>query len=170
VFDYLPEQMLARVRNLTAFAGMLVVDKGLGNANGRQAVFWKKVQERKYTATFIDQGYCFNAGEWNFPDSALRGVYARNYVYQEVRGWESMEPWLARVEKFDPAVVHAIAGDIPPEWTGNDWGALEKLVEAIIARRSKVRELITAFCNSSRRPFPAWGQPAPNAAPKQAVQ
>jgi len=158
VFDYLPESMLARVRNLAAFACMLVVDKWLGNANGRQAVFWKKVQERKYTATFIDQGYCFNAGEWNFPDSALRGVYARNYVYQEVRGWESMEPWLSRVERFDPVAVHEIAGGIPPEWTGNDWGALEKLVETIIERRSRVRELILAFRNSSRQPFPAWGQ------------
>jgi hypothetical protein len=55
-FDYLPENMLARVRNLAAFAGMLVVDKWLGNANGRQAVFWKKTQERKYTATFIESG------------------------------------------------------------------------------------------------------------------
>jgi hypothetical protein len=170
-FDYLPENMLARVRNLAAFAGMLVVDKWLGNANGRQAVFWKKTQERKYTATFIDQGYCFNAGEWNFPDSALRGVYARNYVYQEVRGWESMEPWLSRVENFDPAIVHEIAGDIPPEWTGNDWDALEKLVQAVVERRSKVRDLITAFRNSTRQPFPAWGQPVAKVpARKQAVQ
>lgn len=170
VFDYLPESMLSKVRNLAAFAGILVVDKWLGNANGRQAVFWKKLQERKYTATFIDQGYCFNAGEWNFPDSALRGVYARNYVYQEVRDWESLEPWLSRVENFDPAVVHEIAGGIPPEWTGNDWAALEKLVQAIIDRRSKARELIMAFRNSSRQPFPAWGQPAPKKAQKSAVQ
>ena len=67
VFDYIPESMFAKVKNVAAFAGMLVVDKWLGNANGRQAVFWKKTNERKYTATFIDQGYCFNAGEWNFP-------------------------------------------------------------------------------------------------------
>src|SRR5262249_37359317 len=126
VFDYLPESMLSRVRNLAAFAGMLALDKWLGNANGRQAVFWKKAQERKYTATFIDQGYCFNAGEWNFPDSALRGVYSRNAVYEQVSGWESFEPWLARVESFDPAEVRDAAGALPPEWTGGDWAALEK--------------------------------------------
>jgi hypothetical protein len=160
VFDYLPESMLPKVRNLNAFAGMLVLDKWLGNANGRQAVFWKKTQERRYTATFIDQGYCFNAGEWNFPDSALRGVYSRNAVYQQVSGWESFEPWLARVENFAAAAVREVAGEVPPEWTGGGWDALEKLVETIIGRRSKVRELITAFRDSSRRPFPAWGQPA----------
>jgi hypothetical protein len=156
VFDYLPESMLPKVRNLTAFAGMLVVDKWLGNANGRQAVFWKKPQERKYTATFIDQGYCFNAGEWDFPDSALRGVYARNFVYQHVSGWGSFEPWLSRVEGIEPAMIQNIAGNVPPEWTGNDWGALETLAEKLVERRSKIRELISAFRNSSRQPFPAW--------------
>jgi hypothetical protein len=161
VFDYLPESMLPKVKNLAAFAGMLALDKWLGNANGRQAVFWKKNQERKYTATFIDQGYCFNAGEWDFPDSALRGVYARNFVYQEVRGWESFEPWLARIENCAPAVIQEIAGAVPPAWTGNDWAETEKLVDKIVERRSKVRELITAFRNSTRRPFPKWGQPAP---------
>lgn len=158
VFDYLPESMLDKVRNLGAFAGMLAVDKWLGNANGRQAVFYKKPREHKYTVSFIDQGYCFNAGEWTFPDSALRGVYARNKVYQGVRGWHSFEPWLSRIESFDPAVVEEIAGDVPPEWIGNDWAALEALVQAIVLRREKVRDLITAFRNSSRQPFPAWGQ------------
>jgi hypothetical protein len=160
VFDYLPESMFSKVKNLAAFPGMLLVDKWLGNANGRQAVFWKKTNERKYTATFIDQGYCFNAGEWNFPDSALRGVYARNFVYQAVRGWESFEPWLSRVETMDPAVIHEIAGTVPPVWTGNDWGEMERLAAMIVERRSKVRQLITAFRDSTRQPFPSWGQSA----------
>jgi len=164
IFDYLPENMMAKVKNSTAFAGMLVVDKWLGNANGRQAVFWKKGQERKYSASFIDQGYCFNAGEWNFPDSALRGVYARNCVYQHVCGWESFEPWLSRVENFDPEAIAGVAGEIPPEWTGPDWQALENLVKEIEDRRSKVRELIAAFRGSSRQPFPAWAEEAKKAA------
>jgi len=158
VFDYLPESMFSKVKNLAAFAGMLVVDKWLGNANGRQAVFWKRTHERKYTATFIDQGYSFNAGEWNFPDVPLRGVYSRNLVYQHVSGWETFEPWLSRVENLAPAIIGDVAGDVPPDWTGNDWGAMEKLVEKIVERRSKVRELITAFRESTRQPFPAWRQ------------
>ncbi len=158
VFDYLPESMLGKVKNNAAFAGMLVLDKWLGNANGRQAVFWKKSQERKYNVSFIDQGYCFNAGDWDFPDSALRGVYARNCVYAHICGWESFEPWLQRAENFDPEAVREIAGEIPPEWAGHDWPALEKLVETIVERRAKVRELIAAFRDSSRQPFPAWGR------------
>ena len=74
VLDYLPDLLLPRVRNLGDFAGVLALDKWTCNANGRQAAFWRKSRERRYTATFIDQGYCFNAGEWSFPDSPLRGV------------------------------------------------------------------------------------------------
>lgn len=158
IFDYLPETMMTRIKNSPAFAGMLALDKWLGNANGRQAVFWKKGREQKYTATFIDQGYCFNAGEWDFPDSALRGVYARNCVYEHVNGWESFQPWLLRIERCEPEMVREIAEGIPPEWIGNDWPALKKLTDTVLERRGKVRELITAFRESSRQPFPRWAE------------
>jgi hypothetical protein len=156
VLDYLPVEMLGMVRNREAFAGMLVVDKWTGNANGRQAAFWRKLRERKYTASFIDQGYCFNAGEWTFPDYPLRGVYARNEVYEDVRGWESFEPWLSRIEKMEADVVWALAGEIPPEWYGGEWHELEKLAQTLIGRRGAVRNLIEAFRTSPRRPFPGW--------------
>ena len=155
VFDYIPESLFGRVRTPEVFAGMLVVDKWLGNADGRQAVFWRNPGDKKYKVSFIDQGYCFNAGEWTFPDLALHGVYYRNYVYAHVTGWGDFEPWLSKVENLKPEVVANIAGEIPPEWC-DDWGALEKLVNTIIERCSKVRDLITAFGDSSRNPFPAW--------------
>jgi hypothetical protein len=160
VFDYIPVEMLDRVRNVEDFAGMLVVDKWTGNANGRQAAFWRKLREKKYTASFIDQGYCFNAGEWTFPDYPLRGVYARNEVYESVRGWESFEPWLSRIEKMEEDVVWSLAGEIPPEWYGGAWDELEKLARTLIERRVKVRELIEAFRQSPRRPFPGWSDQA----------
>lgn len=160
VLDYLPVEMLDRVRNLETFLGMLVLDKWTGNANGRQAAFWRKSRERKYTASFIDQGYCFNAGEWTFPDYPLRGVYARNEVYESARGWESFEPWLSRVEKMEEDVVWNLAGEIPPEWYSGEWEELETLARTLIARRRTVRELIEAFRISPRRPFPEWREQA----------
>jgi hypothetical protein len=156
VFDYLPMEMLERVRNLETFAGILALDKWTGNANGRQAAFWRKLRERKYTVSFIDQGYCFNAGEWSFPDYPLRGVYARNEVYASVRGWQSFEPWLSEIENMKEDAVWAAAGEIPPEWYGCAWETLEKLVLELLDRRNRVRELITAFRMSPRRPFPEW--------------
>ncbi len=156
VFDYLPEPALAQVKNLNAFAGMLALDKWTCNANGRQVAFWRRTRERKYHAAFIDQGYCFNAGEWNFPDAALRGVYLRNEVYAWVRGWESFEPWLSRLEELDTAEIWACAECVPPEWYGADIDALEKLVDALVRRRTRIRRLIDDFRCSTRMPFPQW--------------
>jgi hypothetical protein len=156
VVDYLPEEQLAEVRNLGEFAGILALDKWTANANGRQAVFARKQRERRYKAVFIDFGYCFNAGEWRFEDSPLRGVYYRNDVYREVSGWESFEPWLTRLETLPAETVWEAASVIPPEWYGGDLGAMEALVEKLLARRSRIRELIEGFGKSERGPFPRW--------------
>jgi hypothetical protein len=157
VVDYLPEQQMDEVRNLAEFAGMLVVDKWTGNCNGRQAVFERRPRERRYRATFIDQGFCFNAGEWTFPDAPLRGVFARNQVYAGVRGWDSFEPWLSRVEDFAAEGLWKIAEEIPPEWYGGDLRVIERLMEMLLQRKSRVRELIGQFRESNREPFPQWG-------------
>jgi HipA-like protein len=156
VVDYLPEEELGGVRNLSEFAGMLCLDKWTGNANGRQAVFCRKARERRYHAVFIDQGYCFHAGEWRFEDTPLRGVYPRNAVYAGVSGWKSFEPWLSRMETMEPAVVWSAAEEIPPEWYGGDMGELESLVEKLLKRRGRIRELVEEFARSGREPFPKW--------------
>ena len=160
VLDYLPPEMLGRVRNLETFAGILALDKWTCNADGRQVVFWRKLREKKYWASFIDQGYCFNAGEWTFPDSPLRGAYPRNEVYATVKGWESFEPWLSRIENLDEQVIWRMAGEIPPSWHGSSWIELEMMVQRLITRRRIVRELIVAFGESLRKPFPAWRKAA----------
>jgi len=158
VYDYLPEAMIPWVRNVRDFAGILAFDKWTCNADGRQAAFWKRGRERKFTASFIDQGYCFNAGEWNFPDSPLRGVYGRNDVYRRITGWKSFEPWLSRIEAFPETSIWAAAEEIPPEWYGSTTADLKRLLSKLIDRRSRVRELIVDFKNSSRNPFPNWGR------------
>ncbi len=161
VVDYLPEAQMEEVRNLGEFAGMLVVDKWTGNCNGRQAVFVRKPRERKYRAVFIDQGFCFNAGEWSFPDAPLRGVYPRNLVYAGVTGWESFEPWLSRVEAFRAETMGAILEEVPPEWYGGDLFALERLLDTMLKRRAGVRDLIASFRDSGREPFPKWNARVP---------
>jgi hypothetical protein len=65
---------------------------------------------------------------------------------------------------LDPSIVWEIAGGIPPEWYGGDLSLLESLIERLLQRRSRVRELIEHFRTSSRNPFPNWGQTTENGA------
>ena len=185
VHDFLPDEQLGSVRNLPDFLGIFVFDKWTCNTNGRQAIFFREPEDRAsqssspvsghgpfaapsmapevapaatpYVAMMIDHGFCFNAGEWDFPDAPLRGLYARHRVYQGVAGMETFEPWLGRLEKqITEAALGEEAGHIPPEWYADDWQALERLIERLFARRKRVRELILAARNSGRDPFPNW--------------
>ena len=155
VFDFLPRTLLGQIRNLAECAGILAFDKWTSNADGRQAVFHKSAHQRKYTATWIDFGYCFNAGEWTFPDSPLRGTYAMNDVYAQIASWDDFAPWLERIEGFSARVLQEVADEIPCEWYGCR-SELDRLLEHLLNRRSTVRRLIKDFRTSSMNPFPNW--------------
>jgi hypothetical protein len=201
VHDFLPDEQLGAVRNLSDFLGVLVFDKWTCNTNGRQAIFFRESGDpleaggasassgpgtrdaagahaasgytalgrtalgrtesgytaSSYTAMMIDFGFCFNAGEWDFPDAPLRGLYSRQRVYERVAGMEAFEPWLARLEnQITERVLGEEAAQIPPEWYAGDWNALERLLERLVRRRERVRELILSARNSGREPFPNW--------------
>jgi hypothetical protein len=171
-FDFLPDEQLRRVSNLHDFAGMLVFDKWTCNTNGRQTLFFRgrdaeagtardsprtEASEEPYKTVMIDQGFCFNAGEWNFPDAPLRGLYASNRVYEGVTGMEAFEPWLGRLEKHvnERALAEA-AAQVPPAWYEDDYDALMRLSEQLLKRRARVPELIFEAKRSNRQPFPNW--------------
>jgi hypothetical protein len=154
---------LREVENLHEFSGMLVFDKWTCNTNGRQTVFFHDRDSGadqtllRYRARMIDQGFCFNAGEWNFPDAPLRGLYARNRVYQGVTGMESFAPWLRRLEEqMTERALDEISKDIPPAWYEDDYDALMRLLEQLYRRRIRVPDLILEAKRSYRQPFPNW--------------
>jgi hypothetical protein len=170
LFDYLPGVRLAGVLNVATFAGMLAMDKWTCNRDSRQAVFGRLIPRGAYTAAFIDQGYCFNGGEWNFPDKPLLGVYEQSEVYAGVLGWDSFEPWLSRIEDLTPNTISAATDEIPPVWYSGNAVALSYLVRQLLHRRSLIRGLITTFRSSSRSPCPQWSDAGQSLAPKEVWQ
>ena len=159
VHDFLPDERLGEVENLADFVGALVFDKWTCNTNGRQAIFFLapgSVSGGRYQARLIDQGFVFNAGEWNFPDAPLRGLYARHRVYESVRGMQSFELWLERLERVNERVLDEIAKEVPPEWIDGDHDALFGLLEQLRRRRKQVPDLIADTKKSYRQPFVNW--------------
>lgn len=161
IYDYLPESTLETVDNLHDFWGLLLLDKWTCNCNGRQVVF-RRAPRGRLRVYAVDQGFCFNAGEWTFPDSPLRGVYSRNCVYRDIVGWESFEPWLSRLEALPPALIYRAGEEIPPAWYG-DADELNTLLRHLVARRKQVRRLVEAVRRSPRAPFPQWCEPVAEA-------
>jgi hypothetical protein len=157
VFNFLPDKQLSNVRNLQDFVGMLVFDLWTCNTDPRQVIFGRQGVGSPYQGWMIDQGSCFNGGEWNFPDKPRQNLYDRKVVYEQVQGIESFEPWLARLEcEKVPRVLLAIAKTIPAEWYESASESLQSLLAELDSRRSKVRGLLWLARKSYPDFFSNW--------------
>ena len=168
VFDFLPDKLLAKVENRADFLGMLVFDKWVGNADSRQAVFFR-ARAKNWTplkgeaparvgffAQMIDHGFAFNGPHWAFQDSPVQGLYFRTSVYDEVRSLDSFEPWLEMVANFPESVIDSAWKEIPREWLEDDEESLEKLLETLLKRRAQVRRLIGEARDRRANAFRNW--------------
>ncbi len=159
VVDFLPDRLLRQVKDpARVFLGAFVFDKWTCNCDGRQVIFYRSADDEgsAYSAFLIDQGFCFNDGDWDFPDSPIRSLYPRRMVYESVRGLKSFEPFLSTVENLTPGQLEESVRDIPLEWCGERPEALARLVERLYERRRRVRQAIIDAKNSSLAPFPNW--------------
>ena len=168
VFDFLPEKLLGKVENRVEFLGTLVFDKWVGNADSRQAVFFR-ARAKTWTplkgeaparigffAQMIDHGFAFNGPHWEFLDTPLNGLYFRTSVYEEVTSLDSFQPWLDMVTNFPIEVIDGAWKEIPREWLHQDEDELEKLLETLLKRRRKVGQLIEDVRRKRASAFPNW--------------
>jgi hypothetical protein len=165
VYDYLPDSLLDKVENLPDFRGALAFDKWMGNADSRQAIFFRaRVLEPLaattgrlgFVAQMMDNGYVFDGPHWRLGESAIQGLYFRPLVYRAVRGLDDFEPWLDRIRNFPEEVVDQAVKRIPPAWLEGDEDELDRLLERLMKRRARVPDLIEQCCSGSSNPFPDW--------------
>ena len=108
VYDFVPDALLSQVKNLSDFLAILVFDKWVSNADGRQSVFFRARLEDwagaagklGFVALMIDHGFAFNGPHWNFTDTPLMGLYPRRLVYESVRSLDDFQPWLDQMRAF----------------------------------------------------------------------
>jgi hypothetical protein len=162
VYDFLPDALLPQVVNIEDFRAILVFDKWVANADGRQSVFYRAMVRSGeagrpgFVARMIDHGFAFNGPNWDFPDSALQGLYARKLVYESVRSLDDFQPWLDLVTNFPEEVMDRAWKSVPPEWLDGEEDAFDRLLEGLYARRRAVSGLIEACRTSRANPFPEW--------------
>jgi hypothetical protein len=167
VYDFLPDALLAKIENLSEFAGVLAFDKWIGNADARQAIFFRanvrgpgeehgSPTRLGFIAQMMDNGYVFEGPHWRLTDSPIQGLYFRPLVYRSVRGFGDFEPWLERIRHFPEEVVDQVWKEIPAAWLEDEREELTRLLERLLARRKRVPELIETCRQARTDPFPAW--------------
>ena len=168
IYDFIPDALLGQVANAEQFLASLVFDRWVANADGRQSIFFRAqlkdwlsrpgIPPRKmgFVALMIDHGFAFNGPHWDFPESAITGLYPRRMVYEKVRSIDDFDPWLSRVIHFPEEVLDRALRQLPPEWVREDEAALERMLERLLERRKRVPELLHACRQASSNPFPRW--------------
>jgi len=165
VYDFLPDTLLEHVENLQDFLGVLAFDKWMGNADSRQAIFFRaRVHDPLaanpprlgFVAQMVDNGYVFEGPHWRWGDSPIQGLYFRPLVYRTVRSLAEFEPWLDRIRNFPEEVVDQAVKRIPPAWLEGDEDELERLLEHLLRRRERVPDLIEQCRSGRSNPFPIW--------------
>ncbi len=168
IYDFIPDALLSQVANAEQFLASLVFDRWTANSDGRQSIFFRAQlkdwlarpgippQKMGFVALMIDHGFVFNGPHWDFPESAITGLYARRVVYQAVRSIDDFDPWLSRVIHFPEEVLDRALRQIPPDWIGEDLAELEKLLERLLARRKRMPELLHGCRKAAGNPFPLW--------------
>jgi hypothetical protein len=169
IFDFLPDKLLSKIENRADFLGTLIFDKWVGNADSRQAVFFRaraktwtpaKGQQTSrvgFFAQMIDHGFAFNGPHWQFHDSPMQGLYFRTSIYDEVRSLDTFQPWLDMVQNFPDSVIDSAWKEIPRTWLDdNDAAELEVMLETLLRRRSRVPELLWEMQRKHTKAFANW--------------
>jgi hypothetical protein len=168
VYDFIPDALLNQVANAEQFLAVLAFDRWAANADGRQSIFFRAqlkdwlarpgVPPRKlgFVALMIDHGYAFNGPHWDFPDSAVTGLYSRRTVYGGVRTLDDFQPWLERITNFPTEVFDRVLRQLPPPWVEDDGSQLERLLESLMRRQKRIGELIHECRKAPGNPFPRW--------------
>lgn len=167
-YDFIPDSLLNQVANSEHFLGVLAFDRWVANADGRQSIFFRAqlndwlqrpgIPPRKlgFLVLMIDHGFAFNGPHWDFPESAVSGLYPRRIVYGGVKSIGDFEPWAERILNFPEEVFDRAERQIPPEWIRDDYEGLRKLFDALLRRRKRIRELIEDCRKAPGNPFPKW--------------
>jgi len=128
VYDFLPDTILEKIENLSDFLGALAFDKWTGNADSRQAVFFRaRLKEwiPGSDAHALKMGFRrpddrqwirLRGPHWQFNDSAIQGLYFRPAIYRNVRGNRGLRALAHQDCQFPEEIVDQALKAIPPAW------------------------------------------------------
>jgi hypothetical protein len=133
IYDFLPQAYVDQVRNQEDIAGIQLFDLWTCNRDTRQAVYWKRSQQKKFTVTFIDHGHCFGGPNWKLSIGVTADC---------LPSVDEDSSWLAKLEALPPDLISRLAADIPTEWYSNDIGGISDMLERLVVRQADLRRLL----------------------------
>lgn len=156
LFDLLPDSYLASLSNPESFLHFLALHQWCSHLGPPQAVFCRSVASPQYSAEFVGLGRFFCGARLGFSDDPRNGVYYQKAVYSRVTGWDSFDPVLSNLILTSPDDLYNATQELPLGWSHEYRNELDRLVESLLLRRSRIRQLITQTRDQIPGLFPNW--------------
>jgi hypothetical protein len=154
VFDLLPDSYLSRLNNRESFLHFLALDQWCSHPGPPRPLF--HLSGSQYSAEFMVRGGSFCGGKTGIRDDARNGVYYQKAVYSHVTGWDSFDPFLSNLILTSPDDLHRATHDLPFGWSDEYAIELDSLVESLLQRRSRIRQLVAQARDQVPDLFPNW--------------
>jgi hypothetical protein len=138
IFDFVPHSIVASIENAEDFVGALVADLWLGNADMRQAVYYRSSAGR-WQATFIDHGMCFGGPDWQLYISSARTPSPEQRYHLQSAAESDCLPWLEKIRALPGDLFEALLEEIPAEWLASG-DTLE--LQRLLSRLNREREFL----------------------------
>lgn len=124
IYDNPPPAAHDMIRNPDDWIGIRLFDFWTCKTDRRQAVYWRRSQQKKFTVSFIDFGHCFGGTNWDFrrPEPTFPAVGSREF--QEWCFWNS------RIMSLPCDFIDYLVRAVPDEWHGGSSG-IELLSERL---------------------------------------
>ncbi len=108
-------------------------------------------------AQMIDHGYAFNGPQWCYQDSPLQGLYFSVHLSTtKCDPLSRLNLGLKKPKLFRAKSLRPRKKEIPEEWIQGDGDELERLLEGLLRRRSRVPDLICALHRNRPVAFANW--------------
>ena len=135
IYDLLPPAYVHQIRNPEDFADIQLFDLWTCNRDTRQAVYWKRSQQKKFTMSFIDNGHCFGGPNWQLPASVTAELLSSA---------DESNPWFAKLDSLPSDLITRLATEIPTQWYSNNIGGLCDMLVRLVVRRAELRRMAQA--------------------------
>lgn len=146
IYDFLPRKLLANVTNLEDFPKAFVLDKLLGNADSRQAIFVRtpsRSGKPTFRAWLIDSGLMFAGQRWEVGDVPGHGLYMDRVVYGSPDTQIICDKAIEMMRKLTEDQLHAASQGIPSDWfSSGDRDALTQLFKEVQARAARLPNVV----------------------------
>lgn len=139
IYDFLPESLVASVRNRSEFSVMRAISLWLGDSMSPHAVYVRQ-PERDFLACMVGFGQAFR-----FNEPARRLFPIERALLETDDTWDQIGSGVDQINRLDERHLRKLAKEIPPKWWEGADRSASHIVDQLLHRRVHLPSMLAAI-------------------------